>query len=189
VQKEFTQSAFPSLIIKGAKASGKTHLLHIFAKKHKVEFLHIKKNASKNLIQNFERNHFYILENIDEIKNEEMLFHLVNSAFEAKAFLIMSTTNLHRFEIKDLSSRLKNIFSLQIKAPHLGAIEMLLANAFARRQIKVSGRIVKFISENISRNYAAIVDAVDTVENYCKDHGKSLSMQTIPTLFKKESGA
>ena len=35
-QKDFTKSKFPSLILQGEEASGKTHLLNIFAKKNNV---------------------------------------------------------------------------------------------------------------------------------------------------------
>lgn len=183
-QNNFSQSQFPSLILKGPKASGKTHLLNIFAKKFQGEFLDFNKITHKNLASFFTPHRFYILENIDEIQNEELLLHLINSAFEAKAFLILSTTNLHQFQLKDLSSRLKNIFSLQIKDPCVATIKTLLINAFARRQIKVSSRIIDFIGDNISRNYAAILTAINLVELENKESGKNLSLKKIEEILK-----
>jgi len=184
-QKDFSQSQFQSLILKGPKASGKTHLLNIFAKKSGAEFLQIKKNTNKKLVKNLKANHFYILENIDEIQNEELLLHLINSAVETKAFLILSS-NQHQFKLKDLDSRLKNIFALQIKDPHLESIEMLLINAFSRRQIKVSSRIINFISDNISRSYEAILNAANLIESYCQDHGKNITLKNVSDILLRQ---
>ncbi len=181
-QKDFSQSQFQSLILKGPKASGKTHLLNIFAKKSDAEFLQITRNTDKKLIRNLQKNHFYILENIEEIENEELLLHLINSAVETKAFLILSASQ-HHFKLKDLSSRLKNIFSLQIKDLHLKSIEMLLINAFSRRQIRIPSKIVNFISENISRSYAAIFDAVSLIESYVQEHGKNITLQNVREIL------
>lgn len=181
--KSFSTSQFQSLILKGPDLSGKTHLLHIFAKKFGAEFLEIKKINRKNLVKKFTAENFYILEDIDKITNEEVLLHLINSAFEAKAFLILSSANQHQFQLRDLNSRLKNIFSLQIKDPTITTVEILLTNAFARRQIKVSSRIIKIISENISRSYLAIFEAVKKIEDYCHETGKNPTTQKIGEIL------
>lgn len=186
VQTNFSLAQFPSMILRGPKASGKTHLINIFAKKHGAEILKIKRNASKNLAVNFSANRFYIIDNIDEIMSETLLLHLINSAVESKAFLLL-TTEQHQFRLKDLTSRLKNIFSLQIKDPSPETIEMLLVNGFARRQIKISGRIVKFIADNISRNYAAMSDAINLVETYCHEEKGNLTTQKISEILLLKS--
>jgi chromosomal replication initiation ATPase DnaA len=185
-QANFSLAQFPSMILRGSKSSGKTHLVNIFAKKHGAEILKIKRNASKNLAVNFSENKFYIIDNIDEIMSETLLLHLINSASEAKAFLLLST-DVHQFRLKDLNSRIKNIFSLQIKEPNLKTIEMLLTNGFARKQIKVSGRIIKFIADNIARNYAAVSEAINLIETYCNEEKGSLTTQKVKELLLLKS--
>lgn len=182
-QKDFATAQFQSLILKGPALAGKTHLLHIFAQKFNAEFIEIKKLTRKNLVKKFHAGSFYIVEDIDKITSEETLLHLINSAFEAKAFLILSSRNHHLFELRDLNSRLKNIFSLQIKEPSFSTIEMLLTNAFARRQIKISTRIIKLVAENISRSYEAIFAAVKKIEDHCQETGKSPTAQQLSQLL------
>ncbi|NBV06347.1 MAG: hypothetical protein EBS06_03805 [Proteobacteria bacterium] len=182
-QKEFPQAQFKSLILKGAKASGKTHLLNIFAKQDSVNFLEITKITKQNLVKFLKKNQFYILENIHEIKNEELLLHLINSVSEAKSFLILSCENKQDFALKDLTSRLKNIFTTEIKNPNLETIKMLLINAFSRRQIKVSDHIVDFIANNISRSYEAIFKAAELIEKYCNESGKNITLQTVTRII------
>jgi chromosomal replication initiation ATPase DnaA len=57
-QEDFSQSRFPSMILKAEKASGKTHLLHIFAKKFDAEFLNKEKISDVNPASFFIANKF-----------------------------------------------------------------------------------------------------------------------------------
>lgn len=155
-QKDFTKSQLQSLILKGEECSGKTHLLHIFAKKFHAEFL----NAAEISKMNFIPNHFYIFEDCDKITDEEALLRLINSAVEAKAFLLLSAKNISRFKLRDLVSRLKNIIVAEIKNPGLEVVEQLLANGLARRQIKLSKQEIKSMSSKIDRSYAAISEVL-----------------------------
>lgn len=184
-QKDFAKSQFTSLILKGPQSCGKTHLLNIFAKKFGGEFLNLAEIRDKNLNGFFTENRFFILENIDEITNEELLLHLINSSSEAKSFVIFSTKSNHHFHLKDLASRLKNIFSLQIKDPSVEAIKMLLINAFSRRQIKVSHRIIKLVATNIARSYLEIFTAVNRIEDHCHSSGKKLTVHAVKNILEK----
>ncbi len=198
-QKNFSQSQFTSLILRGAPASGKTHLAHIFANKLSVnspansatspsaKFLQISKITRQNLPTIFAPNQFFILEDIQQIQDEELLLHLINSASEAKAFLLLTSQNKNEFRLKDLTSRLKNIFSLQIKDPGPEVVEILLVNGFARRQIKISDRIVNFVSRNIPRSYEAVLNAVNLIEFNCGNGGKALTLQGVGEILKLNS--
>ena len=62
------------MILKGAEASGKTHLLRIFAKKFAAKFLNKEEIFSVNPVEFFRADHFYILEDFCEITDEESGF-------------------------------------------------------------------------------------------------------------------
>ena len=183
-QKDFSQSQFQSLILKGAAKSGKTHLLNIFAKEFEAEILHKNDIFSRNLSSFFVANKFYILENINKIENETFLLHLINAAHEAKSFLILSTEKSPQFEIKDLASRIKNIFSLEIKPPSHDTIKLLLINGCSRKQLKVSGSIIDFIHNHIERSYDVIASSIKLIEFYRQETGKKISMKEIAKIFK-----
>jgi len=174
-QKDFATSQFQSLILKGAKASGKTHLLHIFAKKFDAEFLDQERISGVNPANFFAANHFYILENVAEIKDEELVLRLINSAVEAKAFLILSSRDAPQFLLKDLVSRLINIVSVEIKSPSQESIKILLAGNFSRRQIKLSRQAIDFLSDNIERSFEAVFLAVKLVEDLAQNGELKLS--------------
>lgn len=183
-QENLRLAQFPSLILKGEKSCGKTHLLHIFAKKYHVEFLKKEKIPELNLGGYFKADKFYIIEDINEIKDEELIFHMLNSAVEAEAFLILTTSQHHHFALRDLTSRLKNIFTIEIKNPSHEAVIQLLANGFSRRQIKIPSRALEFICDHISREYESIIAAIKKVEFFCSESGKNISMKELKRLFK-----
>lgn len=184
-QKKFSQAQFSSLILRGSTKSGKTHLLKIFAQENIVEFLSIDEISSYNISSFFAADHFYILENIEEIKDEELLFHIINAAFAAKAFLILSVKDKTNFQLKDLNSRVKNIFALEIKNPSLETIKILLINAFARKQLKIPKNIIDIIVENIERSYEAVFNAVKLVEFYHQETGKKITSKEIKKIMNR----
>lgn len=183
IQKNFSRAQFPSLILRGEEHSGKTHLLHIFAKKFSVEFLSKSEINDINPTTFFLENKFYVLEDIDEIKDEELILRLINSAAEAKSFLIITTKPTFEFKIKDLMSRLKNIFVIEIKNPSLDSIKQLLVNGFSRKQIKLAGKIINHISDNIERSYKAVFAAIKKVEFTCNESGKNITMKIAKEIF------
>ena len=155
-QKDFSKAQIPSMILKGEEASGKTHLLSIFARKSGAEFLDQAKISSLNLVDFFQKDRFYILEDFDEMEDEELLLRIVNSAVEAKAFLTLSANNISKFSLRDLVSRLKNIFVAEIKNPSVESVEQLLSNGLARRQIKLPLSEIRSIAKKTDRSYLAI---------------------------------
>lgn len=183
-QNDFLKAEFPSLILKGDFCSGKSHLLHSFAQKNElIEFLDFSIISKNNLSNYFIENHFYILENVNQIKNEEFLFHLINLCVENKAFLIFSTQNNLHFKLKDLDSRIKNIITTEIKNPSLQSVKHLLENHLARRQIRITRPVLNFVSNNIKRNYKAIIDAAKLVEFYVREQGKKINIKEAKILF------
>lgn len=182
-QKDFAIAPFASLILKGEDGAGKTHMLQILAKKFPLEFLQKAEISEINLIRIFEKNKCYVLENIEEITDDNFLFHLINAAFEANAFLILSSNFKLNFQLKDLISRLKNIYQIEIKNPGLETIKLLLLNLFSRKQIKLSKSIIDYIAGSIDRNYLAILAAVKKIDFYLQEHSKNLTLKQVKTMF------
>ena len=178
-QQEFASSPITSMILKGEEMSGKNHLLHIFAKNNDVEFLNIDEISKLNLANYFLVNKFYILNKANEIKDEELLFHLLNSVFQANAFLILVINDDFDFELKDLNSRLKNIPTIEIENLSLESVKQLLQNYLSRRQIKLSRQVINFVSNNISRNYRAIFEMVKLLEIKVAEKGGALNIADV----------
>jgi len=183
LQKSSDEKCVLSCILKAERCSGKTHLLHIFANKFNAIFLEKNQLSLINFPSFFIENHFYILEDFDEIKNDKLLLHLINSAAEAKSFLILSCKNIDNFEIKDLNSRIKNMVVFEIKQPEQETLLTLISQGLSRRQLKISHEVVDFLATNLQRDYGAIFDAIKKIEIYCHENKKRLTLVDVKKIL------
>lgn len=182
-QKDFSISAFQSAILMGENHCGKTFLLNIFAKKFNATFIEKKDLKKINLSHFFEQNKFYIIDDIDKIKDDELLFHLINSAIEAKAFLLMSAKDIIDFKLKDLVSRIKNIFIAKIENPQEEMLEMLVVQGLAKKQLKVTNEVINFLVKNLNRNYKQIFDILNKIEIYCHKNKKKINLEELKKML------
>lgn len=182
-QKEFAKAQFSSAILRGEKASGKTHLLNVFAKKFNAEFLNKDQLCGVNPTNFFAANSFYILEDFTEIEDVELLLRLINSASEASAFLVLSTNNIPKYQLKDLDSRLKNMISHEIKNPSHDSIKMLLTHNFSRLQLRPLRAVIDFLSDNIDRSFLAVSNATKLVDFYCAENGEKIDLAAVKKIF------
>lgn len=183
-QNDFSKSPITSLILKGEEASGKSHLLNIFAKKNEVEFLTVAEISGLNLANYFVKNKFYIFDKANEINDEELFFHLFNSIFQANAFLVLVINDDFNFKLKDLNSRLKNIPIAEIKNLSLESTKQLLQNHLSRRQIKLSRQVMDFVANNISRNYLAVFEMTKLLEIKVSEKGGALNIGDVRGMIK-----
>ncbi len=175
-----TGSMFSSVILRGESGCGKTHLLHIFAKKFTTEFLDMTEIENLNLSNFFSKNKIYILDNADMARDEELLLRLINSANEANAFLILTMTHdAVRFTLKDLNSRLKNIFILDIQNPGHESVKQLLVSGLARKQIKLKSNVIEFIASHIDRKYTTILTMIKLIEFRCQEMEKAIGIREV----------
>ncbi len=185
--EEFFAKKLPSILILGEKSCGKTHLCHIFSQKFAAKFIDKKTLIKTNLSNFFHENNFYILEDIDKLNDDEMLFHIINSSSEAKSFLLMTAQNISNFQLKDLSSRLKNIISAKIRNPSKNeTVQMLLAQGFAKKQLKISNEIIEFLTQNLNRNYQEINDVLEKIENFCHKNKGRISLDAVKKIVIRQ---
>jgi chromosomal replication initiation ATPase DnaA len=178
--------------INGNKKSGKTYLANIWSQKFSAEFLNLDELENVNLIKRIKAQSFYIIEDIDEIKNQELLLQIFNLASEKSAFLLLtSTLDLHQMNcaIKDLNSRLKNVFQLEISKPDDDLIKMLLIKTFAAKQLNVEMSVIDFLVKNLDRSFAAVFDAVKLLERYSLEKKRNITIPLVKEALNLASNS
>ncbi|MFT6105932.1 MAG: chromosomal replication initiation ATPase DnaA [Rickettsiales bacterium] len=180
--------SFPEIFaIKAPKFAGKSHLANIWGKKHKAEFLDLKDLENTNLIKIIKAKSFYIIENIDEIKNQELLLQVFNLAQEKSSYLMMtSKSDLFSlgYAINDLNSRLKNVFQLNIEKPDDDLIKMLLIKNFSTKQLQVDNKVIDFLAKNLKRDFATVFDVVRLLEFYSLERKRNITIPLIKEVIK-----
>lgn len=191
-QKIDGQLFFNAAILSGANHCGKTHLLNIFHQQNQnlTSFIRQEELSGVNLNSFFYPNHFYILEDIENIYDQQLLLHLINSAIEKSSFLILTSkieaTNL-KFEIDDLNSRIKNMPNPVIKSPNKKLIKILLTKNFAKKQLAIDNKILELITDTIADSYEAVFNIVKIIEFYCQEYHQKPTLSSVNKLIKNIS--
>ena len=174
-------------VVVAPQLGGKTYLANIWQKKVRAEFLDLKKLSSINLVGFIKVRGFYIVEDVDKIKSCELLLQIFNVIQEKSAFLFLtSSVDLSRvgLKIKDLNSRLKNIFQLKIDNPDDCLIEMLLVKSFANKQLRVGDKVINFLVKNLNRSFVAIFDVVRLLEFYSLEKRQNITIPLVKEVLK-----
>ncbi len=182
-QDNYDSVQFPRIIVKGEEYSGKTHLLNIFASKYNAEFINKEILKDNNLLNIFTNNKFFIIDDYSKIDEEERILSLINSASEAKVFLILVDKNHRKFNLKDLNSRLKNIFSTEILNPSVETMIILISNKLSQYQIKVSADLLDIIISNSPRSYLAIELISKKINFLWMENGEKITKNNITKII------
>jgi len=173
--------------IYGPKYSGKTHLAKIWQQKLLAKSLDIGDLQNADLSSLILENQAYLIENIDEIKNQKILFHLFNFLLEKECYLLITSATpiaAINYQFADLASRLKNIFTLKIENPEIELIKMILMKNFSLRQLMVDDQVIDYITKNIERSYRAIFEITKILEFQCFEKKRAITIPLVSEVLK-----
>ena len=169
-------------IIKGPHKSGKTHLGLIWLKKNNA--IIYEKNNYKIILES--KKNIFIDNFLDKI-NEEYLFYIINHCFNNNLKILLSTNkNLSnvKFQLDDLSSRLKSFHFIEIKEPDDELIMNLLIKLLYDKQIIINNsEIFLYILKRINRTYKSIYLLVEKINKLSLEKKRELTIPLIKELL------
>ena len=140
----------------GSAKSGKTHLLKILESKNDFYLI----STAENLKKKYDEILHYEKICINNLSiDEDVLFSIINNSIINKKFLVISSLiplTQMEFKIKDLKSRIKQFFILNIKNPTDKLVYSILLKFFSDNQIKIKSELLDFIVKKINRSYEDI---------------------------------
>ena len=173
--------------IYGEKFSGKSHLSEIFKKKNKA--IIIKTEDINNDFFNKIRFHEnIILDNIEYVANEKILYSIFNFAEQYNKYLIINSINpinSINFLLPDLKSRIKNCIFAKIDKPDDDMIFALVLKHFSDRQIKIEKKIIEYITKRIERSYGKILDFIYKVDQFSLINKKPIDYKSIKKILEE----
>ena len=163
------------LALWGARGSGKTHLLHIWARNHGAEVM-----DGTRLGRPIWPESALAVDDIDQIQSEPALLHLINAAAEAgQKLLLASTTAPGRLPVRlpDLASRLRAMPAVEIGDPDDAFLAALFERQLSERQLRVGLAVRTWILTQIPRTPAAIEDVVARLDRIALAAGSAVTRQ------------
>ena len=170
-----------NILLFGPKKSGKSYLLQLWKEKNNAilynnnfpKLIEIKTNV---VIDDF-LNSYY----------EEDLFHLINhcNLNHLKMYFTSSIDiNSFKFKFKDLYSRLREFYYLEIMTPDDEMCKMLMVKLFSDKQIIIKNKeIFDFIFNRVSRTYLDIYLLVDKLDKLTLEKKRQLTIPLIKEII------
>lgn len=176
-----------ALCIYGPVGCGKTHLANVFANQvsnlthfpYKIPFIRAKQLSLEKGRELFEDNHCLVVENLEELKDEEALFHLYNMYRDEGGNILFTSEKAParlNFKLPDLRSRMNIVPTVEIKEPDDDLLSALLIKLFVDRQIMPSPEIINYMLANMSRSFEFARKLVAEVDNISLERKRAISI-------------
>ena len=171
----------------GPSGCGKTHLAHIFCNNSDALYIDI------NLLNTIDPFYFshcnrcIVIDNIENIDNENILFNLFNSIKDEGGYLLL----LGRFppsrwmiDLPDLKSRLLSIPSIEILSPDEISLKKILINKCKSHALELSDEAANYALVRIPRTFIAINRLADQINLVSLSQKKKLNISIVKEAIK-----
>jgi chromosomal replication initiation ATPase DnaA len=168
----------PVVLLAGPSGAGKTHLVHIWASLSAGEIVDAASLAAVD-VPTMPTGAALAVEDVSaEAVPEDHLFHLINSAREVGATLLLTSqtpADLWRVELPDLRSRLRLATPASLGAPDDELLRKVLVKLFADRQLLVEKAVVDYLVSRMERSLSAAVSLVELLDREALATGRRIS--------------
>ena len=182
---------WPSRLVNifGPPGCGKTHLINIL--KSKIQSLLIlAKDVDAEILSQYKIKECLIIDDFNNNIKENILYSIINSAFQDNKYLIISSkVSLKEFGIKleDLKSRFKSFIDIGINMPTDDMIRVILTKNFSDKQIQISEKNIEYILKNIERSYEKINSFSNSIDGLSLAKASPINLQLIKKVLNELS--
>ncbi|MBT7077293.1 MAG: hypothetical protein HN930_06225 [Pelagibacterales bacterium] len=173
-------------IVCGPFGSGKSHLAQVLKTLSHGDIIEAKDISDQNIDQ-LSQKKCLIIENIELLTSEALLFHLYNMLLENKNNLML-TSNLTipqiSFELPDLKSRLLSMTQVNIGFPDDRLLKNLLIKQFLDKGILVEMDVIDYLIKRIDRSFEAILKLVSKIDFQSLEKAKKITIPFIKNTIK-----
>ena len=136
---------------------------------------------------NYQKKKCLIIENIELLTSEILLFHLYNMLLENKNNLMLTsklTMSQICFELPDLKSRLLSMPQVNIGFPDDRLLKNLLIKQFLDKGILVEMDVIEYLIKRIDRSFEAISKLVSKIDFQSLEKAKKITIPFIKNTIK-----
>ncbi len=180
-----------TLIVLGAKASGKTHLLQVWKQEANAVELSVADLAEINLVKTLYNTRCIAIDDaykaIGNEDQEKVLLHIYNALKDKGGNMVLcfeSPVKDYDFIVPDLKSRLMSLSVAAITPPDEELMAVMLTKMFSDRQIFVPQEVVQFILPRIERSFSVMRDLVEAIDHKALVQKKSVTIPLVKELIK-----
>ncbi len=176
------------LALCGPRASGKTHLAHVWAQQVGAGIVAAADLRGVPLALTP-----MVVEDVDRIGGnrdaQTALFHLYNNAHAAGHALLVTGQDAPTrwpIELPDLASRLGSLMVTMLEMPDDTLLAAMLVKLFHDRQLSVGPALISYLTPRMGRTYGDVVDLVARLDHAGLSRKKPLTVRLAASVLNKE---
>lgn len=156
-----------AVVVAGPRGSGKSHLAHVWRYRSEADVVDARALDS-DVLHRFRHAKALVVENLERgASDEQMLFHLLNTAREEKLSMLL-TTQVEPGDLNvafpDLRSRLRALPLMRIEPPDEDLLRGVLLKHFSDRQLTVDPQVVDHLATHMERSFEAAASIVAEID-------------------------
>jgi chromosomal replication initiation ATPase DnaA len=147
------------LAVHGPAGAGKTHVMHVFAARHRAALLPAEALRPFAALPDARA---LAIDDADTVPDPRILLHVLNRAAEAGMAVLLSGRSAPAqwgVALPDLASRLRAISAVALGQPDDDLLRAIFAHVLAERQLAVPQRLQAYLLDRLPRTGAALWDA------------------------------
>ena len=176
------------LLLVGPEGSGKSHLAALWAKTAGAAIVHGESLGAESA-QVSVHGSALLVEDADRVGDaEERLFHLVNSALQIEAWVLLTARqgpDAWGLKIPDILSRLRLAPVVRLSAPETELTEAVLFKLFSDRQLQVDPQVIAYIARRIERSLGVARRVVAILDREAMAKGRRVTRAMASELMRK----
>ncbi len=179
------------LILSGPRASGKTHLAHVWSMETGARIIAARDLAGRDIAAEVDGP--LAVEDIDLMtaEDETALFHLHNLMLAEGHALLMTTTtepSAMGLALPDLVSRLQGTTLVALDAPDDALLGAVLVKLFSDRQINLPNGLLDYVLPRVERSFAAARHFVEALDARAMREGKPIGKRLAGDILRGDHG-
>ena len=170
-----------NIFLFGPKKSGKSHLANLWKRINNAIMY------NQNLSSIIKNKQNIVVDDFLGISSEENLFHLINHCkLNNLKMYFTSSINIqtYKFKFKDLYSRLREFYFIEIKTPDDEMCKMLMMKLFTDKQIIIKNKkIFEFIFKRVRRTHLELYNFVEKLDKLSLEKKRQLTIPLIKEII------
>lgn len=176
------------LLLAGPVGAGKSHLARIWQERSHARILTLEELNKGDPIE-LVADGAVVVEDADgPERNDTALFHLLNSAREAGAYVLITARewpDAWGVALPDLMSRLRLTTPVEIFEPDDELLRSVLVKLFADRQLAPDPSVIEFIVLRMERSIAAALKVVDAIDREALARRRTITRPFASAILKE----
>jgi len=176
------------LFVVGPEGSGKSHLAALWAKTAGAATLHAERLGEEISLTPL-GGCAVLIEDADRVgEAEERLFHIVNSAIQTEASVLLTARqgpDAWELKLPDILSRLRLAPIVRLDTPDVELTEAVLFKLFSDRQLQVEPHVIAYIATRIERSLGAARRLVATLDREALAEGRRVTRAMASEVMRQ----